>query len=38
MNNSPYADGWFYKLKLSDPAELDALLDAAGYAQVASEE
>lgn len=31
VNNSPYGDGWFYKLRISDPAELDALLDADGY-------
>lgn len=31
VNNSPYADGWFYKLRISDPSELDDLLDADGY-------
>jgi len=26
VNTEPYAGGWFYKLRLSDPAELNALL------------
>nr|WP_254797080.1 hypothetical protein [Pseudomonas aeruginosa] len=30
VNNDPYAS-WFFKLKPSNPAELDKLLDAAGY-------
>ena len=32
VNSDPYGDGWFFKLKLSDTAELDELLDADGYA------
>jgi glycine cleavage system H protein len=31
VNSAPEGDGWFFKLKLSDPAELDGLLDAAAY-------
>ena len=31
VNREPYANGWFFKLKLSNPAELDALLDASKY-------
>jgi len=31
VNSDPYSDGWFFKLKLSDSAELDDLLDADGY-------
>lgn len=31
VNSSPYEDGWIVKLELSNPAEVDALLDAAGY-------
>jgi glycine cleavage system H protein len=34
MNSAPFADGWIAKVKLSDPAELDALLDAAAYAEL----
>jgi glycine cleavage system H protein len=32
INSAPEADGWIFKLQLDDPAELDGLLDAAGYA------
>lgn len=31
VNQSPYGDGWFYRVKLSDPTELEDLLDAEGY-------
>jgi glycine cleavage system H protein len=31
VNTSPEGDGWFFKLTLSDPAELDGLLDEAAY-------
>ncbi len=31
VNDSPYDDGWFLKIKMTDPSELDALLDADGY-------
>jgi glycine cleavage system H protein len=31
VNSSPYEDGWLFKIKLSDEAELAALLDAQGY-------
>jgi glycine cleavage system H protein len=31
LNQDPYDTGWLFKLKLSDPAELDQLLDAAAY-------
>jgi len=37
VNNSPYGDGWFYKVRMSDPSELDELLDADGYREVAEE-
>jgi len=32
VNADPYGDGWFYKLRPSDLAELDELLDADAYA------
>ena len=38
VNESPYTDGWFFKLKPSDPAELDQLLDAAAYQAVCDSE
>lgn len=31
VNEAPDGDGWFVKLKLSDPAQLDALMDEAAY-------
>jgi glycine cleavage system H protein len=31
VNSDPYGEGWIIKLRLSDPAELDALMDAATY-------
>lgn len=37
INDSPYDDGWFYKIKMSDPEELEDLLDAVGYADASGE-
>jgi glycine cleavage system H protein len=34
LNTAPYAEGWIAKVRLADPAELDALLDAAAYAEL----
>jgi glycine cleavage system H protein len=31
INEDPYGEGWLVRVKLSDPSEADALLDAAGY-------
>jgi glycine cleavage system H protein len=31
VNQSPYGDGWMIRLRLSDPAELDELMDAVAY-------
>jgi glycine cleavage system H protein len=31
VNTDPYGKGWIFKLKVKDAAQLDALLDAAGY-------
>ncbi|WIO74442.1 glycine cleavage system protein GcvH [Porticoccaceae bacterium LTM1] len=38
VNSSPYGDGWFFKIKLSDPAELESLLDADAYQEVCDNE
>lgn len=38
INNSPYGDGWFYKVKLVDAAELDNMLDADGYRELVEAE
>jgi glycine cleavage system H protein len=32
INEDPYGEGWLVKLRLSDPSERDALLDASAYA------
>jgi glycine cleavage system H protein len=34
VNDDPYGVGWLIRIRLSDPAEVDALLDADGYRQV----
>ena len=31
LNRDPYGEGWICEIEMSDPAEVDALLDAAGY-------
>ena len=31
VNNSPYQTGWMLVLRMSDPSELDRLMDAAAY-------
>jgi glycine cleavage system H protein len=31
VNDHPYGDGWFFRIKLAQPAELDNLLSAASY-------
>ncbi len=31
VNSDPYGEGWFFKLRLSDPTELNKLLSAAQY-------
>jgi glycine cleavage system H protein len=31
INEDPYGEGWLVKVRVSDPSERDALLDAAAY-------
>jgi glycine cleavage system H protein len=31
VNTDPYGEGWMVRIRLSDPAELDALMDADSY-------
>ncbi|MHB8760867.1 MAG: glycine cleavage system protein GcvH [Coriobacteriia bacterium] len=38
VNEDPYGDGWMIKVRLSDPAEVDDLLDADGYQAFLAEE
>ena len=35
-NSDPLAAGWFFKVKLSDPSQIDALLEAADYDKFAA--
>lgn len=34
INEDPYGDGWMVKVRLSDPAELDALLTVTAYKEL----
>ena len=34
VNSDAYGDGWMIKIKMSDPSELDSLLDAEAYKAV----
>ena len=34
INQDPYGDGWMVKVRLSDPSEVDQLMDAAAYKQL----
>jgi glycine cleavage system H protein len=38
VNSSPYDDAWLVKIKLSDPSEVDALMDSAAYEKFVEEE
>ena len=31
VNSDPEGEGWFFKLRLSDPGELDSLMDESAY-------
>jgi glycine cleavage system H protein len=37
INEDPYGEGWLVRVKLSDPSEGDALMDAAAYRRMLSE-
>ena len=34
INDDPYGEGWLVKVKLSDPAEVNDLMDAAAYREL----
>lgn len=38
INEDPHDGGWMFQLKLSDPAEMDSLLDAEAYASTLKDE
>jgi glycine cleavage system H protein len=37
VNADPYGDGWLIRIRLSDPSEVDSLLDANAYKDVVAE-
>jgi glycine cleavage system H protein len=37
VNADPYGDGWLVRIRLSDPSEVETLLDVAAYKQVVAE-
>jgi glycine cleavage system H protein len=38
VNEDPYGEGWLIRVRLSNPSEVDALLDVAAYKQVLAEQ
>jgi glycine cleavage system H protein len=38
VNDDPYGEGWLVRVRLSDPGEADALMDAAAYKQHLAEQ
>ena len=38
VNEDPYGEGWLLRIRLSDPSEVDALLDADGYRALLAEQ
>ncbi|HEV7133097.1 MAG TPA: glycine cleavage system protein GcvH [Gaiellaceae bacterium] len=38
VNEDPYGDGWLIRIRLSDPSEVDALLDVAAYKNVLADQ
>ena len=38
VNEDPYERGWLIRIRLADPGEADALLDAAAYRQVLADQ
>jgi glycine cleavage system H protein len=38
LNQDPYGDGWIFAIDMSDPSELDRLMDAAAYRQLVEEQ
>ncbi len=38
INEDPYGEGWFYRLQPEEPSQLNALLNAGGYASAVATE
>lgn len=36
VNNDPYGEGWIVKIEMTDPGELESLMDAAAYKELVS--
>lgn len=36
INGSPFEDGWLFEVEVADGADLDGLLDAAAYGEIAT--
>jgi len=34
VNDDPYGEGWLIRIRMSDPSQVDSLLDVAAYKQV----
>ena len=37
VNEDPHGEGWYCKLQLADPTEMDGLMDAAAYEEAAGD-
>jgi glycine cleavage system H protein len=37
INEDPYGEGWLIKVRLTDPSEVDGLLDLSAYKEILSE-
>jgi glycine cleavage system H protein len=33
INNDPYGEGWIIKIRITDPSQIEELMDAAAYAE-----
>jgi glycine cleavage system H protein len=38
INQSPYGEGWMFVIEMSDPSEVEGLLDAAAYRRLVEEQ
>ena len=37
VNQSPLEEGWIAKIKLTDPSQIETLMDSASYAEIAKD-
>jgi glycine cleavage system H protein len=38
INDDPYGDGWMFEIEMSEPSEVERLLDAAAYRRLVEEQ